>query len=199
MFTDRICQLSSLSVQGKIQCELGRPQPFGNHVSNVLEHRESHESAETGSQWDHRASGLGQEHDGKGGRSSSKTRRKGRWCCNKVSKSLQIMHEERSNSILSGNPHSTGEDRYHVSGALSKKTPRGQNRLASFLVYPDGTVTFAKKKFPTVEDSIAEAEASCSTQPGAQMPAHQQAPDWEWDRCAQKYKYWNGCKWVWQG
>jgi hypothetical protein len=120
-----------------------------------------------------------------------------------VSRSLQIIQRKGySNSILSGNPHHTGEDRYHVSGILGKKNLKGPNRLTSFHIYPDGTVTCSDKKLPTVKDPMAGGEASSSAESEApvpaQIPAHQQASDWEWDENAQRYKYWDGFKWVWQ-
>ncbi|KAG4441024.1 hypothetical protein IFR05_003479 [Cadophora sp. M221] len=90
-------------------------------------------------------------------------------------------------------------------------------------IYPDGTVTFSNKKLPTVKDpmtggeaspdmaetgegkfiqggagdsSNTEAESSSSARSGAQIPAHQQESDWEWDENAQKYR--DGTQWVWQ-
>ncbi|KAG9242069.1 hypothetical protein BJ878DRAFT_387096, partial [Calycina marina] len=59
--------------------------------------------------------------------------------------------DQCSNSILSGNPHPTGEDPYHVSGVIGTKNLKGKNRLTSFHIYPDGTVTFSNKKLPTVK------------------------------------------------
>ncbi len=50
-----------------------------------------------------------------------------------------------SDSFLSGDPHPTGDDPLHVSGVIGKKSMKGQNRVTSFHVYPDGLVKFSNK------------------------------------------------------
>ena len=73
-----------------------------------------------------------------------------------------MQQKKSSNLTSSGNPHPTGEDPYHVSGILGVKNMKGKNRLTSFHIYPDGTVTFSDKKFPVVKDPLAGAAAASS-------------------------------------
>jgi hypothetical protein len=91
------------------------------------------------------------------------------------------------------------------------KNVKGKNRLTSFHIYLDGTVTFSDKKFPVVRDPLAGAETG---QPEA---SSSQGAKWEWDAeyNMNKYwdvslnawvfwdtnesrsKHWDGTKWVW--
>jgi hypothetical protein len=109
-------------------------------------------------------------------------------------------------STCSGDPHPTKyadgtEDPIHISGVLGEGNLKGSKRATSFHYYPGtGDIRFSNSRYPPVRigTSNAAAESSSSAQSGAQIPAHQQASDWEWDEYAQKYKYWDGTQWVWQ-
>lgn len=109
-------------------------------------------------------------------------------------------------STCSGDPHPTKyadgtEDPIHISGVLGEGNLKGSKRATSFHYYPGtGDIRFSNSKYPPIRigTSNAAAESSSSAQSGSQIPAHQQASDWEWDENAQKYRYWDGFKWVWQ-
>lgn len=59
--------------------------------------------------------------------------------------------KEDSDSIWSGNPHSTGEDPLHAAGIIGKKNVKAEDRVTSFHVYPDGTVRFSKKEYGEIK------------------------------------------------
>ena len=109
-------------------------------------------------------------------------------------------------STCSGDPHPTQYadgtvDPNHISGVLGEGNLKGSKRATSFHYYPEtGEITFSKSRYPPIriDTSNSVAESSSSAQSGAQMPAHEQASDWVWDQYAQKYKYWDGARWVWQ-
>ncbi|CZT01999.1 uncharacterized protein RCO7_05482 [Rhynchosporium graminicola] len=107
-------------------------------------------------------------------------------------------------SSSNGDPHPTKyadgtEDPIHISGVLGEGNLKGSKRATSFHYYPEtGDIRFSNSKYPPIRigTSNAAAASSSSAQSETQLPAHQEAPDWEWDENIQKYKYWDGVKWV---
>ncbi|KAK0111541.1 hypothetical protein ONS95_001894 [Cadophora gregata] len=87
--------------------------------------------------------------------------------------------------IVNGDPHATKyadgtEDPIHISGILGDGNLKGSRKATSFHYYPEtGDVKFSNPKYPPVTGaSNVAAKSSSSAQSGAQVPAHQQAPEW---------------------
>ncbi len=106
----------------------------------------------------------------------------------------------------SGNPHPTEDhegnviDPHHLSGILGKGNLKQSNRATSFHYYPEtGLIKFSNKAYGSYyANQLTNAESSAAAQAAAHIPANQKASDWVCDEHYEKYRYWDGTKWVWQ-
>ncbi|SMY26742.1 unnamed protein product [Zymoseptoria tritici ST99CH_1A5] len=119
-------------------------------------------------------------------------------------------------AVVNGNPHPTGSDPLHVSGAIGKGSVKNRNRVTSYHAYPDGTVVFSDKKLPRLRVTASGVEVLATGGPTATASSsrHENTgsrlsqqdkqpgtvpPGWAYDGSANMYKFWDGQKWdLWQ-
>ncbi|KAK4560703.1 hypothetical protein LTR86_005281 [Recurvomyces mirabilis] len=119
------------------------------------------------------------------------------------------LYAKADSAIINGNPHVTGNDPLHASGALGRGSVKNRNRFTSYHAYPDGTITFSDKQLPALKVTAAgiqrldNPQVAASSSASAYLPPAAQAsttpPGWTLDPQSQQYKFWDGSRWVaWQ-
>ncbi|KAM3418250.1 hypothetical protein BST61_g4251 [Cercospora zeina] len=124
---------------------------------------------------------------------------------------LPEIKDQVDSAIVNGNPHPTGNDPMHASGAIGKGSVKNKNRVASYHAYPDGTVTFSNKKLPRLKitstgvqrvpdanDLASALMGQRSSQQQIDQPSSTPA-GWVYDDVAKSHKHWDGADWAsWQ-